>query len=124
MNIAGNHAGHPKSFFSPYKNKDLPDGPKGEYLTDRLTDETISFIEQYGDKPFFVYLSHYGVHTPLEGKPEKVSYYEEKIAGIDFEGEPFAFDIDGRRRVHQDNAVYAAMVESVDESLGIISCYV
>ncbi|MBK1877799.1 sulfatase [Pelagicoccus mobilis] len=129
VSVGAGSAGAPGTYIAPYtaeKNLSGPEvlnAPQGEYLTDRLTDETIGFIEQNGDEPFFVYLSHYGVHTPLEGKSEKVAYYEKKIEGIGFESEQFAFGIDGRRRVNQDNAIYAAMIESVDESLGrIVEC--
>jgi len=48
--------GTPKSWFSRYHNSTLPDGPDGEYLTDRLTDEAISLIENADDRPFFLNL--------------------------------------------------------------------
>ncbi len=82
-------------------------GPNGEeYLADRLTDEACRFIETHRGGPFFLYLSHYSVHIPLEAKPEKIAKYENKL------------------RQHaaapgqQHNALYAAMIESVDESVG------
>ncbi len=103
VNVAGNAAGSPRSYFSPYRNKDLPDGPKGEYLTDRLTDEALKFIEANKSKPFFLYLPHYAVHTPLRGKQELVEKYRQKPPA------------DGQR-----NPVYAAMIESVDQSVGRI----
>lgn len=82
INIAGHHAGSPSSYFYPYKNKsgnsskqiknhDVPNlegGNPGEYLTDRLTDEAVKLIEKYKDSLFFLFLSHYAVHTPFEGK--------------------------------------------------------
>ncbi|QHI69097.1 sulfatase [Tichowtungia aerotolerans] len=129
INIAGGHAGAPGSYFFPYtkaKNKNhkteapirgLEDGVEGEYLTDRLTDETIEFIEANTDHPFLVYLSHYAVHTPLEAKPELVAYYENKLKKLDFDG-PEYIEKDGTTKMRQDNAVYAAMVHSMDESLG------
>ena len=101
VNIGGNHAGHPKSYFSPYKNQNLNDGPPGEYLTDRLTDEALQFIDESKDDQFFLFLSHYAVHTPLQGKKHQV----EKYRGKEILDE-------------QDNATYAAMIESTDESLG------
>ena len=88
--------GQPGSYFYPYKDtgcdwpgkkrrvipqrdvKGLEDGKQGEYLTDRLTDETIKFIEQHKEKPFFVYLSHYALHTPLEGKQKFIDHYRRK----------------------------------------------
>lgn len=53
INIGGNHTGHPSSYFSPYNNPQLPDGPDGEYLTDRLVNETISFMKEEQGNPFF-----------------------------------------------------------------------
>ncbi len=103
LNIGGNRSGHPKSYFSPYDNPELPDGPAGEYLTDRLTDEAISFIEQNHNNPFFLYFPHYGVHLPLQAKEELVEKYKQKPAAV----------------THH-NPRYAAMIESVDQSVGRI----
>src|SRR6185503_11277875 len=61
LNVAGTHQGSPPSYFSPYKLRTVADGEKGEYLTDRLTDEAIRFIRQNREKPFLVYLPHYAV---------------------------------------------------------------
>ena len=101
-NLGGNHRGSPPSYFSPYKIPQLPDGPDREYLTDRLTDEAIGWIEQQGDQPWFLYLPHYAVHTPIQAKKEMTAEYEARIE----EDNP------------QTNAKYAAMVQSVDESVG------
>lgn len=129
INIAGGHAGAPPSYFFPYNKTrtgghkteggihGLEDGVEGEYLTDRLTDETLEFIEANVDRPFLVYLSHYAVHTPLEAKPELIEYYEKKLKDMSFDG-PEYIDKDGTTKMRQDNAVYAAMVHSMDESLG------
>ena len=114
VNIAGNAHGAPGSFFSPYagdwsipstgqraKWNVLADGKPGEYLTDRLTDEAVKFIRTNRERPFFLYFPHYGVHTPLQAKPEVVAKYE-KIPEAQQQGKP----------------VYAAMVESIDDSVG------
>lgn len=101
INIGGGRAGHPGSHFSPYRIDVIDDGPDGEYLTDRLTAEAISFIEEYREKPFFLYLTHYAVHTPIEAKEELIRKYSEK------EGSG-----------GQSNPVYAAMIESVDRGVG------
>ncbi len=69
VNVGGCHLGHPPSYFSPYRIENLADGPDGEYLTDRLTDEAIALIEQDDDKPFFLNLWHYAVHTPIQSPP-------------------------------------------------------
>lgn len=107
VNVGGLVWGHPKGYFSPYKNPYLKDGPKGEYLTDRLTDESIKFIQkarrESPAKPFFVCLSHYAVHTPIQAKKEIVSRYQNK------ENDSL-----------QTNATYAAMIESVDQGIGKI----
>ena len=67
VNIAGCHWGHPKhGFFSPYRMPNLEDGPKGEYLTDRLTNEAIEQIKASKDSPFFLYLCYYAVHVPIQ----------------------------------------------------------
>ena len=131
VNIAGCSAGAPISYFYPYNtNKKgetkqsghrmivgLEEGKPGEYLTDRLTDETIKFIKENKDSTFFVTLAHYGVHTPFQAKKEMIEKYKNKIKGLSFEG-PAYITKDGVTKMHQDNVVYAAMIESVDESLG------
>jgi len=101
VNIGGTDRGSPPSYFSPYGIATLSDGPKGEFLTDRLTSEAINFMEQNKEKPFFIYLPHYAVHTPIQAKPEVVAKYQKKAPS----------------RGHSD-PVYAALVESVDDSVG------
>ncbi|UCD52840.1 MAG: sulfatase [Phycisphaerales bacterium] len=73
----------------------------GQYLTDRLTDESVKFIKTCRDKPFFLYLSHHAVHTPIQAKAELTAKYERKTP------------VGGH-----DNPKYAAMIESVDQSVG------
>ena len=129
-NIGGSEAGSPKSYWFPFSHEDIPmpglekEKVKGEYLTDRLTQETEEFIRTHvknnRNEPFFAFLSHYGVHTPLEGKPDLVAKYEKKLAGMKSQmTEPETFrDHTGRVKRYQNNPVYAAMVESIDESVG------
>lgn len=100
INIGGNDRGQPPSYFSPYGIETLKDGPKGEFLSDRLTQEALSFIGAE-DAPFFIYMPHYAVHTPIMGKPEVVEKYQKKRA------------VNGHA-----NPTYAALVESVDDSVG------
>ena len=95
----------------------LEEGVKGEYITDRLTDETIKFIRGHKDETFFAVLCHYAVHTPFQAKKEKIKKYQEKLKTMSFEG-PEYITKDGTTKLRQDNAIYAAMIESVDESLG------
>ena len=80
----------------------ITDGPKGEYITDRLTDEAIAFIEENRDKPFYLNLWHYGVHGPWGHKEEYTRQFANKQ---DPRGE-------------QRNPIMASMLKSVDESLG------
>jgi arylsulfatase A len=109
LNVAGCDIGSPATYFWPYEGKShtVPGlkagGHEGEYLTDRLTDAAENFIEQNKDRPFFLYFAHYAVHVPLQGKPAVVKKYRAKAA-----------------QGGQTNAVYAAMVESVDDSVGRI----
>jgi arylsulfatase A-like enzyme len=107
VNIAGTHIGSPPSYFFPYKNANnslpgLEQGQPGEYLTDRLTDEAIAFITASKDKPFFLYLPFYAVHTPLMAKPEKIEKYKAKADPSN----------------PQHHPTYAAMIGSLDEGIG------
>lgn len=84
-NYGGWSAGNPRvggmnGYFSPYNNPKLTDGPKGEFLTDRLTTEVINFIKKEAkeDKPFFTDLSFYAVHEPVEAKEEYIKKFAEK----------------------------------------------
>jgi len=106
VNIGGYARGSPPSYISPYKIPTLIEGPAGEFLTDREAIEAVKFIETNKEKPFFIYLPHYAVHTPIAGKPEVVAKYKDKAAK--------APDL------KQKNATYAALVSSVDDSLGTI----
>jgi len=118
LNVAGSGHGHPSSYFSPYRLPNLTDGPQGEYLNDRLTDEAIKFIEQSRDKPFFLYLPHYAVHTPLQAKAATVEKYKAKAAQLPAGRTAFATDLGLPVRQIQDSPAYAAMVESLDENIG------
>jgi len=125
VQVGVNDKGSPASYFFPYGEEGdarrVPlreGGEPGEYLTDRLTDETIDFIEAHRSVPFFVCLSHYAVHKPLEAEAELVAEYEEIIAATEYSGEPLRPVGPAWQKQFQDNPVYAAMVESVDQSLG------
>ncbi|MFA7368141.1 MAG: sulfatase [Kiritimatiellales bacterium] len=118
LNVAGSGHGHPPSYFSPYKLPNLPDSPQGEYLNDRLTDEAMKFIEQSKDRPFFLYLPHYAVHQPLQAKAAVIEKYKTKAAQRPAGKEAFMTDLGCPVRQTQDNPVYAAMIESLDENVG------
>lgn len=114
INIAGDHTGTPMSYFAPFggKGKDgkaramtgLEKATDGEYLTDRLTTEAEKIIAANKDKPFFLYFAHYAVHTPLRAKADIIAKYPQ-VTG---------------KAGQQTNAIYAAMIESMDESIGRI----
>lgn len=107
LNIAGNETGSPLSYFAPFQRAGrfmpkLETAPPGEYLTDRLTTEAERFIEQHREKPFFLYLAHYAVHIPMKAKSDLIAKYRALP----------------RPERGQNNPVYAAMIESIDESIG------
>jgi len=102
LNFAGTDQGQPPSYFAPYKIQTVPSAPDGEYLTDRLAEEACKFIDANKDRPFFLYLPHYAVHSPLMAKKEMIEKFRAKA-------DPAS---------GQKNATYAAMIQSVDESVG------
>lgn len=131
VNIGGCHMGHPHNgYFAPWNIEHLPDGPDGEYLTDRLTDHAIHLIRSHdGSKPFFLNLWHYAVHTPIQAKPEDIERFRQKARdlGLDtqpalVEGEPFPTEqkkhLRIKRRILQSDPAYAAMVWNLDWNIG------
>ena len=104
VNVGGHATGSPQGgYFPPYNNRHLADGPSGEYLTDRLTDEALGFMYQHATRPFFLFLSHFAVHTPIQAKADLIAKYNDKPPSGG-----------------QDNPTYAAMIESMDQSVGRI----
>ncbi len=108
-NAGGCDLGQPPTYFDPYRNRQVPGGiptlaarRPGEYLTDREADEVVAFLRQHGNRPFFLYYAPYAVHRPLEAKPELVAKYKRKA------------------KTDHSHAVYAAMIESLDEAVGKI----
>ncbi|MFD0959718.1 sulfatase [Paenibacillus chungangensis] len=130
VNIGGSSWGCPKKgYFSPYGLAALKDGPEGEYLTDRITDEAIALIRQKDERPFFLNLWHYAVHTPIQAKEEDIARFRKKAGemGLDkiqpFEvGEAFPTEqkrhLQVTRRRVQSDPVYAAMVYNLDWNIG------
>ena len=130
LNIGGTAAGQPASYFYPYKASEgrsdrwdvphLDDGSEGEYLTDRLTDEAVEFLEAQHDRPFLLYLSHYAVHTPIQSKDDLTEKYRDKAESLPTPDGPDFFAEHNRAYVKQfqDHPAYAGMVQSVDESVG------
>ena len=130
INKGGWSVGSPRGgYFSPYDNPRLKSGPEGENLTDRLTDESIAFLESNEGEPFLLYLSFYTVHTPLQGKPELIEKYEAKLETLDMDpGDMESTDMEwikyaaprGRfvERTVQGHPVYASMIETLDTNVG------
>ena len=119
-NLGGVDKGGPYGrgkYFVPYDNPRLPDGPAGEHLPDRLANETGKFMEANRDKPFFAFFSFYSVHTPLQARPDLEQKYQEKRRRLGLEnrwGQEDSRDV----RLVQDHAVYAGMVEAMDQAVG------
>ena len=110
VNIGGHSGGSPKAnggggYFSPYNNPRLENGIEGEYLTNRLADEAVKYINQNKDSTFFLNFWLYNVHTPLQANASKIEKYKRLV----------------NDSLHHSNAVYAAMVEAMDQVIGKIA---
>jgi len=127
VNIGGWTRGGPytgKKYFAPFKNPKMEESPDGDHLPARLARDTAKFIDDHKDESFLAYLSFYSVHTPLMGRSDLVEKYKAKAAAI--EGDEFADeeqifgDKPRKVRVLQKHAVYAAMVEAMDQAVGTV----
>ncbi len=115
LNIGGTFWGAPSTFFFPFAGRwsqtdpetryvpGLAPGKPGDYLPDRLTDKAIEIVQSMRDRPFFLNLWYYTVHTPIEAPDEIVNRYRQKSA-----------------TGTQSNPTYAAMVERMDHNVGRI----
>lgn len=105
INIGGTHSGGPpRGYYPPHGNvPGLKDAPKGEYVTDRLSDEAVRFIQNNRNKPWALYLTHFAVHTPLDAKKELLPKYQAKPKG----------------KLHNHVAM-ATMIQAVDDGVGRI----
>ena len=106
VNVGGFEAGNPAGwnmggYFAPYNNPHLKEGPAGEYLNDRLTNEAIAFLESVNDQPFFLNYAPYIVHTPIQPKAALEKKYQKK-----------------NNNDQHHHAGYAAMVETMDHNVG------
>jgi Arylsulfatase A and related enzymes len=101
VNIGGNKHGGPGGYFAPYPNPQLENEPKGEYLTDRIGDEVVKFIDINKENNFFAYVPFFSVHTPIQSKPDYQKKYSNK------ESNEF-----------HNRADYAGMIQSLDENIG------
>ena len=103
VNIGGNKHGGPGGYFAPYPNPELENEPKGEYLTDRIGDEVVKFIDINKENNFFAYVPFFSVHTPIQSKPDYQKKYSNKESN-DYHNRPD----------------YAGMIQSLDENVGKI----
>ena len=103
INIVGNEHGGPGSYFSPYKYPNMSNGPKDEYLTDRIGDEVVKFIEKNKENNFFAYVPFFSVHTPIQSKSEYEKKYRNKESNE-----------------YHNREDYAGMIQSLDENIGKI----
>ena len=103
VNIGGNRHGGPGGYFAPYPNPELENEPKGEYLTDRIGDEVVKFIDQNKENNFFAYVPFFSVHTPIQSKPDYQKKYSNKESNE-----------------YHNRPDYAGMIQSLDENIGKI----
>lgn len=135
VNIGGCHLGSPTQggYFSPYTIPVLENGPDGEYLTDRLTDDAINLLNSHcaqpTKQPFFLNFWHYAVHTPIQAKAIDIDKYvakakalglnqEEALEPGDFFPTEHKKHLRIMRRRFQSDPIYAAMVENLDWNIG------
>ena len=122
INIGGHHRGSPPGgYYSPWSNPALKAKQPGEYLTERLTDESVKFLEER-DKtsPFLLYLSYYNIHTPIQAYKKHIDHYKAKAAKAFQDVTPTEPEHDGINRTRQDNPALASMVAAVDDSVGVL----
>lgn len=118
-NIGGGHMGQPPGgYYSPYENKYLPDGPDGEYLTDRLTNESIKFIDTINDNPFFLFLTYYTVHTPIQANKRHIDKFKQKLKTLDNLALLEKKEGKAMTNLAQRNPEYASMLYALDENIG------
>lgn len=119
VNKGGHMKGSPPGgYYTPYNNPQLEDGPEGEYLTDRLTNESIAFIEQNKENPFFLYLAFYTVHTPIQPNKKYLDKFTQKRKLLK---DSLPIKIEERKAYtvqNQYNAAYASMVYALDQNVG------
>lgn len=104
LNIAGTDKPQPTRYFAPWNIPTLAEGKPGDYLTDRLGEEAVAFLERAHRQPFFLYLPHFAVHTPIQAKQKMIERYRSQL----------------REGQTHTNAAYAAMLESLDATVGRI----
>jgi len=121
INIGGYHAGSPfGGYFSPYDNPKMKDGENGENLSLRLANETAEFMTKNSSQPFFAFLSFYAVHGPIQTTAEKWDKYQSKVKAKGIDNNGFEMERVLPIRKKQDNPVYAGLIETMDDAVGIV----
>ena len=129
VNVGGCSWGHQYSYFAPYRNPRMEEGPDGEFLNDRLTDEAIRLIKNRDSRPFYLNLCHYAVHIPLSAPGEDINYFTKKAFAMGLndqspfeDGEHFPCDHKRNQRVvrrrFQSDPIYAALIRNLDWNVG------
>lgn len=122
FNIGGNAKGSPPGgYYAPWKNPTLESSGENEYLTERLTKESINFLKSRNEsQPFLLYLSYYNVHTPITPYKKRIDQFRKKALHSFQSRAPAIEEHEGLSRSRQDNSEYASMVAAVDDSVGAI----
>lgn len=121
-NIGGNNAGSPPGgYYGPWKNPNLKANHAGEYLTERLTEESIKFLQtRNAETPFLLYLSYYNVHTPITPYKKRIDHFLAKAKKQFPDPTPRKPEHEGQSRLRQDHPEYASMIAAVDDSVGAV----
>jgi len=121
INKGGWDKGSPMGgFYAPWENPRLESGPDGESLTMRLAHETANFLEEHQDTSFFAFLSFYAVHAPLQTTEEKWAKYRQKAEEMGIAETGFEMGHFLPIRQVQDHPVYAGLVETMDDAVGVV----
>src|SRR5690606_25963274 len=121
INKGGWDVGSPRGgYFSPWENPNLPNQQTGENLSMRLARETVQFMEAHQEEPFLAYLSFYAVHGPIQTTEEKWRKYRDKAEDNGIADTGYKMERVLPIRQVQDNPIYAGLVESMDDAVGVV----
>ncbi len=124
VNKGGYQAGGPYSggYFSPFNNPKMEDYPdeQGMSLSMKLAKETANFIGANKDRRFLAYLAFYAVHAPIQTTREKWKHYRDKADSMGIAEQGFTMERRLPYRLHQDNPVYAGLIEQMDDAVGMV----
>ena len=121
INKGGWEVGNPKGgYYAPWDNPKLDYNYEGENLTMRLAQETVNFISENKDEPFFAFLSFYAVHTPLQTTQKKWKKYRDKAEAQGIQDSGFKMERNLPVSVVQDNPIYGGLVETMDDAVGLV----